>query len=193
MKKEDLIALGLTEEQAKSVMAAHGKTVTVLNSQVSALQASEEELKTQNAKHTKDLEELQKNSGKNETLAQQIKDLQEENEANALKYQESLVAVQRDSALNNLLSESKVKNAKAVSALLDPDKIIFKDGELSGVKEQIEALKQSDAYLFDLGTKQKGYEPAGGSAITNYKTFEEAMEKGDVDGFLRQQIEESED
>lgn len=75
MKKEDLIALGLTEEQAKSVMAAHGKTVTVLNSQVSALQASEEELKTQNAKHTKDLEELQKNSGKNETLAQQIKDL----------------------------------------------------------------------------------------------------------------------
>lgn len=80
-----------------------------------------------------------------------------------------------------------------MSALLDPDKIIFKDGELSGVKEQIEALKQSDAYLFDLGTKQKGYEPAGGSAITNYKTFDEAMEKGDVDGFLRQQIEESED
>ena len=34
MKKEDLIALGIDEEIAKSVMALHGKTVTQLNAQV---------------------------------------------------------------------------------------------------------------------------------------------------------------
>ena len=33
MKKEDLIEQGLTEDQAKFVMAEHGKTVTTLNSQ----------------------------------------------------------------------------------------------------------------------------------------------------------------
>lgn len=43
MKKEDLIALGLTEDQAKSVMTEHGKTVTTLNAQITTLQASEKE------------------------------------------------------------------------------------------------------------------------------------------------------
>ncbi len=51
MKKEDLIALGLSEEQAKSVMTEHGRTVTTLNAQISTLQASEKELQSQAAKH----------------------------------------------------------------------------------------------------------------------------------------------
>ena len=119
--------------------------------------------------------------------------MQKENADNEAKYNESLVAFQRDTALNNLLTGSKVKNAKAVLALLDQDKIVYKDGELSGVKEQIESLKKSDAYLFDLGTKQGNYNPAGGNTVTEYASFDEAMEKGDVDGFYRQQIEESEE
>lgn len=192
MKREELKKLGLSDEQVDVVMAQHGQTVQSLNTQIATLQQSETELKNQVSKNAEDLKKLQKDNSDNEELKKQLKELQKENAAQEEKYQESLTKVQRDSALSALLAEAKVKNPKAVAALLDDEKIVFKDGELSGAKEQIESLQKSDAYLFDLGTKQGGYNPSAGQPATNYASFDEAMEKGDVDGFLRQQIESEE-
>lgn len=192
MKREELKKLGLSDEQMDAVMAAHGQTVQSLNTQIATLQQSETELKNQVSKNAEDLKKLQKDNSDNEELKKQLKELQKENAAQEEKYQESLTKVQRDSALSALLAEAKVKNPKAVAALLDDEKIVFKDGELSGAKEQIESLQKSDAYLFDLGIKQGGYNPSAGQPATNYASFDEAMEKGDVDGFLRQQIESEE-
>lgn len=162
MKKEDLIAQGLTEEQAKFVMTEHGKTVTTLNAQIDTLKQSETDLKTQNTKHEQDLATLKKDNADNEALQKRIADLETENTTQKTEHEAALTAIQRESALTALLSDSKVKNAKAVSALLDQEKIIFKDGELSGAKEQIEALQKSDGYLFELGSRQSGYDPVGG-------------------------------
>ncbi|TYU82176.1 hypothetical protein FZX01_15915 [Listeria monocytogenes] len=192
MKREDLKALGLTDEQIESVMTAHGQSVQSLNTQIATLQQSEKELQSQVSKRDADLKKIQKDNSDNEELKAQIKDLQKENAEQETKYQESIVSIQRDSALNNLLAETKAKNPKAVAALLDNDKIVFKDGELSGAKEQLEALQKSDGYLFDLGTKQGGYNPPAGSTATNYASFDEAMEKGDVDGYLQQKLESEE-
>lgn len=193
MKREQLKELGLTDEQVEAVIASHGQVTQSLNSQIATLQQSETDLQAQVAKHAGDLKKLQKNTGDNEDLKQQIKDLQKENADQEENYQKSLTKVQRDSALSSFLTESKVKNAKAVAALLDDEKIIYKDGELSGVKEQIDALKESDAYLFDLGKKPGGYDPAGGGAPEKtYETFEDAMKAGDVDTFLQQQMESEE-
>lgn len=191
MKKEELIALGLSEEQAKTVMAEHGRTVTTLNAQISTLQASEKELQSQAAKHAEDLKVLQKNAGTSEELKQQIKQLQKENSDKEQQYQQELIDIQRNSALNQVLTESKVKNVKAVAALLDNDAITFKDGQLIGAKEQLENLKKTDTYLFDLGTKPGSYNPAGGESVTTL-SFEEAMEKGDLDSYLKQKIESEE-
>lgn len=191
MKKEDLIALGLSEEQAKSVMTEHGRTVTTLNAQISTLQASEKELQSQAAKHAEDLKVLQKNAGTSEELKQQIKQLQKENSDKEQQYQQELIDIQRNSALNQVLMESKVKNVKAVAALLDNDAITFKDGQLIGAKEQLESLIKTDTYLFDLGTKPGSYNPAGGESVTTL-SFEEAMEKGDLDSYLKQKIESEE-
>lgn len=191
MKKEELIALGLSEEQAKTVMAEHGRTVTTLNAQISTLQASEKELQSQAAKHAEDLKVLQKNAGTSEELKQQIKQLQKENSDKEQQYQQELIDIQRNSALNQVLTESKVKNVKAVAALLDNDAITFKDGQLIGAKEQLESLMKTDTYLFDLGTKPGSYNPAGGESVTTL-SFEEAMEKGDLDSYLKQKIESEE-
>lgn len=191
MKKEELIALGLSEEQAKTVMAEHGRTVTTLNAQISTLQASEKELQSQAAKHAEDLKVLQKNAGTSEELKQQIKQLQKENSDKEQQYQQELIDIQRNSALNQVLTESKVKNVKAVAALLDNDAITLKDGQLIGAKEQLENLMKTDAYLFDLGTKPGSYNPAGGESVTTL-SFEEAMEKGDLDSYLKQKIESEE-
>ena len=45
MKKEDLIALGIEEETAKSIMALHGKTVTQLNAQVATAESERDSAK----------------------------------------------------------------------------------------------------------------------------------------------------
>lgn len=192
MKREELKKLGLSDEQVEAVIAAHGQTVQSLNDQINTLQQSETDLQSQLTSRDKDLKKLQKDNGDNEALKTQISDLQQQYKDLEKSSAEKLVAIQRDSALSALLTEAKVKNPKAVAALLDQEKIVFKDGELSGAKEQVEALQKSDSYLFDLGKKQGGYNPPAGSASTNYASFEEAMEKGDVDGFLKQQIESEE-
>lgn len=193
MKKEDLIKLGLDEELSKQVMALHGAEITKAKAETASKDETITVLQNQLASRDKDLKKLQKDNGDNEALKTQISDLQQQYKDLEKSSADKLVAIQRDSALNALLTEAKVKNPKAVAALLDQEKIVFKDGELSGAKEQVEALQQSDAYLFDLGQKQGGYNPPSGSASTNYASFDEAMEKGDIDGFLRQQVEESEE
>lgn len=192
MKKEDLLALSIDEDTAKKIMEMHGATVTKSKAEVDEKSATIADLQSQLASRDKDLKKLQKDNGDNEALKTQISELQQQYKDLEKSSAEKLVAIQRDSALTSLLSEAKVKNPKAVAALLDQEKIVFKDGELSGAKEQIESLQKSDSYLFDLGKKQGGYNPPAGSAATNYASFDEAMEKGDIDGFLKQQIESEE-
>lgn len=192
MKREDLKKLGLEDEAIESVMKLHGQTVNGLQEQVTALQASEANLKSQNEKHEKDLKTLQKDNDDNETLKQTIKDLQKQNADAKAGYEQQLVGMQRDSAIEKALATSGAKNTKAVKALLDADKIVFKDGELSGLAEQLEAYKQSDPYMFDLGKKPEGYEPAGGSPAKTYSSMEEAVKADDLESFLAQD-KESED
>ena len=192
MKREDLKKLGLEDEAIESVMKLHGQTVNGLQEQVTALQASEANLKSQNEKHEKDLKTLQKDNGDNETLKQTIKDLQKQNADAKAEYEQQLVGMQRDSAIEKALATSGAKNTKAVKALLDADKIVFKDGELSGLSEQLEAYKQSDPYMFDMGKKPEGYEPAGGSPAKTYNSMEEAIKADDLESFLAQD-KESED
>ena len=192
MKREDLKKLGLEDEAIESVMKLHGQTVNGLQEQVTALQASEANLKSQNEKHEKDLKTLQKDNDDNETLKQTIKDLQKQNADAKAGYEKQLVGMQRDSAIEKALATSGAKNTKAVKALLDADKIVFKDGELSGLAEQLEAYKQSDPYMFDMGTKSEGYEPAGGSPAKTYSSMEEAIKADDLEIFLAQD-KESED
>lgn len=192
MKREELKKIGLTDDQVESVMSAHGQTVQTLNTNLATLQQSETDLKAQLTSRDKDLSKLQKDNKGNEALLSQLKTLQTEYKDLEASSAANLLKVQREAALASLLADAKVKNTRAVIALLDEEKIIFKDGEISGVKEQIDGLKKSDAYLFDLGKKQAGYEPAGGKAPENYKDFDEAMKNDDIDGFLQQQIESEE-
>lgn len=192
MKRKDLENLGLDAETIDNVMRLHGQTVNSMQEQITSLEASEANLKEQNAKHEKDLKKLQDDNADNEALKATIKDLQKQNDEAKAEYDTKLTAMQRDSAIDKVLATSGAKNTKAIKALLDDDKIVFKDGELSGLNEQLEAYKQSDAYLFDMGTKRKGYEPNGGNTATAYSSMEEAFEANDMDGYLLQQKESEE-
>ena len=72
------------------------------------------------------------------------------------KYNSDLAAVKLDSALNLALVQAKVKNPKLAKAALDTSIIKLDGDKLIGLSEQIEALKESDGYLFDVEETQTG-------------------------------------
>ena len=170
MKKEDLIAMGLTEEQATKVMGSlDGDFVTKTR-----FNEVNEELKTAKksiSDRDKQLEDLKKSTGDNAALTQQIADLQKANADQQKAHDEELAALKFNNALDLALTVAKVKNVKAVRAMLDDTKIkLGDDGKLTGFDEQIEALKKSDGYMFDVQTGQQqfqGFQPGQSGMIPN--------------------------
>ena len=75
MNKEDLIAMGLTEEQAKKVMdSLDGNFVT--KTRFNEVNEENKTLKKSVSDRDKQLEDLKKSSGDNAALQQQITDTQ---------------------------------------------------------------------------------------------------------------------
>jgi hypothetical protein len=60
-----------------------------------------------------------------------------------------LIALKKQSEIDKALLECKARNMKAVRALIDDSRIVVKDGMLTGLSEQINAIKVSDPYLFE--------------------------------------------
>ena len=77
------------------------------------------------------------------------------------KYNTDIAAVKLDSAVNMALVEAKAKNPKLAKAALDMSVIKLDGDKLLGLTEQLDTLKQSDAYLFETEQKADDTKPAG--------------------------------
>lgn len=64
------------------------------------------------------------------------------------KYDDDTAKLRLDNALEVALLSSKARDAKVVRALLDIDKIKLDGDKLTGLEDQIEALKKSHDYMF---------------------------------------------
>jgi len=86
------------------------------------------------------------------------------------KYNEDLKNIKINNAIELALVGSKAKNQKAIKALLNSENIKLDGDNVTGISEQIELLKGSDPYLFDVDDKspqpQKGFKM--GSPTTSY-------------------------
>jgi hypothetical protein len=172
MKKEDLIAMGLTDEQAQKVMdSLDGNFVT--KSRFNEVNEENKTLKKSVSDRDKQLEDLKKSSGDNAALQQQISDLQKANADQQKAHDAELMQLKLDNAVELALSDAKAKNSKAVKAMLDMSKVkVGEDGKLSGFDEQLEALKKSDGYMFDIQqqTQQQqftGFQPGASTTVPN--------------------------
>lgn len=156
--KEILKAQSLTDEQINNITAKMkeekiyttslenaDERYTKLKGQKADL---DEQIKTANAT----IEDLKKNNKDNEALQQTIQD--HETTIENLKKE----SAQKDFnyALDSALKDNKCKNAKALKALLDLDNIKFNEGKLEGLEGQLNALKESDGYLFDTSNPAPG-------------------------------------
>ena len=76
------------------------------------------------------------------------------------------------SAVDRALEQSKAKNLKAVSALLDMDKVVASEDGVHGIMEQIKALKTADdtKFLFENETSVKGALP-GEKGVDDIKSL----------------------
>jgi len=167
-------------DQLKAEKAASDKLATDVQAQLTALKATDpEKLKTDLAAAQAEAENLK------------------------TKHAEELAALRMDSALDSAIHAAKGRNPKAIKALINREDLKLKDdGTLVGL--DLEALKKSDAYLFEIETtRDEGQGASGGSGssptgVVTQETFlqninnvawmqanMEAVTKGLADGTLK--------
>lgn len=141
---------GISDEMIQSVLTMHG---TDLESKKTNLD---------NYVPKKDFEEL---NGKLTAKQKEYDDLVK-----------SYADKEKNTAINQAISNAKGKNAKAILALVDSDKITYKDGKLEGLEDQLKELQKSDAYLFDAPAKLDNI-PQKDVGPTDNKNFIAEMQK----------------
>ena len=155
MKREDLKAMGLTDEQIDKVMAANGTDIENAKKPYKDYDDIKGQLKTANDTIT----DLKKNAPDVEGLNKKIKDY--ETTINTMKVE----------------AETKAKTAALVEALkgeklIDPEYFIFKqggidkftfgqDGKPVGVSDMVKPFKESNANWFEQEQQQVtgGFKP----------------------------------
>jgi len=146
MTKEDLIAKGLTEEQADEVMKMlDGDFVTKARFNDLNKKYKEAVAKASGQTDAAAAEQAESMSA----LQKTIDELKTASKTAEQKHAEELCRIRLEGAVDIALMGAKVKNAKAVKALLNMDNVkLGDDGKLTGLDEQLDALRKSDEYLF---------------------------------------------
>jgi len=164
MNREFLENLGLEKEAIDKIMAEYGKSINAYKEKaekVDSLQNQIEDYKQQLQSRDEQLEELKKIDA--EGLQAKIQELQEANQKAEKEWQEKLQKQQFEFALKDALTAAKVRNPKAVKALLDTEVIKLDGDKLLGLEEQLNSIKESDPYLFE---EEKTEEPPKPSFTT---------------------------
>lgn len=167
MNKEDLLKLGLTEEQVEKVLNANTEQLKgfIPKARFDEVNNAKKQAEKDLSDRDKQLETLKNSTGDIETLKQTIETLQNENKATTDKYNAELAEIKLTGAVDTALLGADALNVKAVKALLDMSKIKMDGDVLLGINEQIESLKKAEdsKMLFKAveAGKQKGPNFAG--------------------------------
>lgn len=146
MKKEDLTALGLTEEQITEIQKLNGKDIAVEQKKTASAELDRDNFKGQleTAQESLkgfegiDVKELQ---GKIDTLNTDLK-------AKEDAYQKDLSDRDFNSLLDGTITSTGAKNAKAVKALLDIEALKGSKNQTEDINKALEAVKTENDYLF---------------------------------------------
>lgn len=166
MNKEALIAAGLTEEQAVSILKMHQQAIDGTYIPKSTFEAEREKVKnlnTQLSDRDKQILELGAFKGTAEQLQTKVAELEKANKESKDKFEVDLLTAQKDAAIR-LEITGKVVDTDDVVAKLDYTKVDFKDGKIvSGLTDQLDALKKSKPHYFPAegSAADKGKIPAG--------------------------------
>lgn len=150
MKREFLKEQGLTDEQIKAVMTEYGKSMDKAMEQVNSLTTEKDNLANQIADRDSQLAKLKDGIQDNADLKDQITKLQQANKQAKKDFEAKMASQKKAFLVDKAISGAGARNSKAVSALLDLDKVSLSDNGLEGLDDQLTALKESDSYLFNI-------------------------------------------
>lgn len=193
MNEEELKALGLEEKQISSIMKLHKDTIDgsfVPKSRFDEINNETKQLKEDVKNRDDQLEKLKEVNP--EKLQEEINTLQVKNQEQTESYTAELNQLKVDQAVERQLNKFNVKNDKAVKALLDlKDVELGEDGSIKGLEEQLNTLKESDDYLFNITTppkdkRLKGSQPGAQKKTDPNETVDfSKMSYAEIDAHLR--------
>lgn len=167
MKTDFLKSLNITDQTViDAIMAENGKDINRAKGETETLNTKVTDLQTQLGERDKQLRELKKAAKDNDALTQKITELETANKTAATEYENKLTAMQKAHAIEGGIRDAKAKNVKAVTALLDMEKISYVDGKLIGLNDQIEALRKGEDTSF-LFQSEQGNPPPAGTKLNN--------------------------
>lgn len=175
MKKEELVKLGLTEEDADKVAKASEEELKgfVPKSRFDEVNEAKKHAEESVKERDKQIEGLKSSAGDAEKLKQQIDELQQANKEKDSNHALEIKKLKIDNAVDSALNAAKAKNLKAVRALLDLDKAeLDENGNVKGLAEQIKKLSEADDSKFM-------FETSGKPKLKGAKTGEDGIDDND--------------
>lgn len=182
MKKEEFIALGIDEKLAEKASEESKKELSgyVPKTRFDEVNEAKKQLETSANDYKTQLETLKASAGDNEALKQQIAELQTQNQQKDTEYQEKLKDLQLTNAIKLAVADS-AQDCDLVAGLVDKSKLILgDDGKVTGLDEQMKALKESKSFLFREEKPQETPKPQPGFKVGAVTTPSQTSGDGKV-------------
>ncbi|HBF8744557.1 TPA: phage scaffolding protein [Clostridioides difficile] len=176
MKKGELIALGLSEEDAKKVEVESLKELDNYINKIEYEKVKEE------LKASKEAIEGFKDGMTKEQIEELKKGYETKLTAKDEEYQKKLKEKEQkefDMALENELIKLNVHSTKAAKAELDLEKIKYENGTFTGLKEQTDTWSTQKSFLIKTGKTKINYSPDNGNENTLSRAESIAKEKNE--------------
>lgn len=170
MKKEDLIAKGLTDEQAQIAVDAWNEEIKVYipKTRFDEVNTAKADLEKQVKDRDTQLKELKDTAKDSEALQTKIAELEATNKQTKTEYEGKLKDMKLTGAIKDQLTDCKYP--ELVADKIDRSKLLLADdGSVSGLSEQLKTVKDTYKELFTLtvsgkspannGKKTPGAEP----------------------------------
>ncbi|WP_003514361.1 phage scaffolding protein [Acetivibrio thermocellus] len=183
MTKEQLMEMGLTEEQAEKVLVIYKEDLKsfIPKARFDEVNEAKKNLEEQLKDRDKQLKDLGEKVKDNEELTKQIKDLQEANKKAKEEYETKIKNLTLDNAIKLALKEHKAKYEDLLVNKFDREKLVIKDdGTIEGLNEQIAALKENYKDLFE--------QPLSGHTPNNTGDNPEGGELQQIANTIRQNL-----
>ena len=178
MKREDLKALELSDDQIEKIMVLNGKAIEANKTAAANATAELETTKTQLTEANTVIESFK--AMKPEELQAAANDWKAKYEQAEKDFGTKLATMQFETELDTALAGAKVKNAKAVKALLSSDDLRDAAGKFipERLASQIEKIKTEADYLFesDAPPPPKIVTGTGAQSLTENVTFVGAIQ-----------------
>ncbi|AQR77445.1 phage scaffolding protein [Paenibacillus larvae] len=159
---------GLTDEQIQLIAGGVEENYKghIPKHRFDEVNEAKKQLETEIKDRDKQLSELQKTVGDNQSLQDQIAKLQDENKKKEAEYQTKIKDLSVTNAIKLALN-GQVHDEELVAGLLDKTKLeLDESGALKGLDDQVKVLQESKAFLFvqndQTSPRFKGASPADG-------------------------------